>query len=101
MAWRLTYFENVADDVRDAKEWYREQLPGLDKRFAVAVKATIRRIANHPLHYALKYKNIRTALVPVFPYAIHFYIDKEEKIITIIAIVHTSRNPDIPRNRVS
>ncbi|WP_257670990.1 hypothetical protein [Parapedobacter tibetensis] len=47
MAWRLTYFEEVANDIRDAKEWYKEKRPGLEKRFATATKATIRRIAIH------------------------------------------------------
>lgn len=101
MAWKLTYFKEVAKDVQEAKEWYSEQQPSLEKRFAAAVKGTIRRIASYPLHYALKYKNIRTALVPIFPYVVHFCIDKEMKVVTIIAIVHTSRNPEIPKSRIS
>ncbi len=101
MAWKLSYFEDVSKDVQIAKEWYSKQRPGLEKQFATAVKATIKRIASHPLHYALKYKNIRTALVPVFPYAVHFYTEKETKTVTIIAIVHTSRNPNISAKRIS
>jgi hypothetical protein len=38
MSYSLSYFKDAKLDAREAKVWYREQQPGLEKRFAGAVK---------------------------------------------------------------
>jgi mRNA-degrading endonuclease RelE of RelBE toxin-antitoxin system len=72
----------------------------LEKRFAAAVKATILHLKERPSVHAIRYKNVRIAHTEVFPYAIHFYIDEPNKTIVIIAILHNSRNPDLPFGRI-
>jgi hypothetical protein len=32
MAWKLYYYDEVVQDIREAKKWYREQQKGLDNR---------------------------------------------------------------------
>lgn len=72
MAWKLYYYDEVVQDVRETKKWYREQQKGLDDRFAKDVKASINRLQKNPLNYEIKYRNVRIAYCDVFPYAIHF-----------------------------
>ncbi|MEW4922255.1 type II toxin-antitoxin system RelE/ParE family toxin [Algibacter sp. 2305UL17-15] len=43
-------------------------------------------IKDNPLHYQIRYKNIRIAHLKVFPYGIHFII--EGKIIHVFNILH-------------
>jgi len=43
------------DDIRKAKDWYNEQQQGLGTRFTKAVRATVRRVAHYPYHYAVRY----------------------------------------------
>jgi hypothetical protein len=76
MAWKLTYYDEVRLDVRDAKDWYYKRQKGLEKRFAKDVKDCIGRLKENPYHYEIKYKKVRTALCSVFPYAVHFYINE-------------------------
>jgi hypothetical protein len=38
---------------------------------------------------------VRTAVLDVFPFMIHYLIDEPGKKIVIIAVLHTSRNPEI------
>ena len=99
MAWKLTYYEQVNEDVKEAKKWYFKKQPGLEKRFAEDVKQTLDRLKKNPLHYEIKYRNVRTALCRVFPYAIHFYMDELAGQLVVIAIVHQHRDPDFSQKR--
>lgn len=93
MALSLHYLDVVKSDIHEAKDWYKKQKPGLQKEFALEVKKCIHRLQKNPLHYEVKYRNVRTAFTEVFPYAVHFYIDEPAHRIVIIAIIHQSRDP--------
>lgn len=99
MNYGIHFFDEVKFDIQVAKEWYKNQKPGLDKRFAQEVRKSILRIQKNPEAYELRYKNIRSAFTNVFPYSIHFFINKPQKQIVIIAILHQSRNPSIQQDR--
>jgi plasmid stabilization system protein ParE len=99
MVWRLAYYDEVILDIRDAKKWYFEQQKGLEKRFAEDVKKCISRIQKNPLHYEIRYRQVRLAHCAIFPYAIHFYIDQLSNQLVIIAIVHQHRHPEFAKRR--
>jgi plasmid stabilization system protein ParE len=91
---KTTYFDRVKVDVKDAKDWYRYQRPGLEKEFAKEIKKTILKLAELPVLHAIRYKNIRIAHPRIFPYGIHYYFIENKSEIVIVAIIHNSRNPD-------
>lgn len=99
MPYKVVYFDEVKLDIKEAKEWYRLQVKGLEKRFAKDIKTAILRIKDRPSVHAIRYKNIRIAHPDVFPYAIHFYIDEPADQIVITAIVHNHRSPRYPQQR--
>jgi len=99
MAWKLAYYDTVKLDVRAAKDWYYKQQKGLEKRFANDVKQCLNRIQKNPYHYEVRYREVRTALCEIFPYAIHFYINEAVHQLVVIAIVHQHRNPKIAMER--
>jgi plasmid stabilization system protein ParE len=43
--------------------------------------------------------NVRTVVLNHFPFMIHYTIDENDKAIIIAAILHTSRDPRIWKNR--
>ena len=49
MGYKALYFEEVRQDIKEAKEWYRLQRIGLEKRFSIDLKTTIKRILDRPL----------------------------------------------------
>ena len=100
MSYSLSYYYESKEDVRKAKAWYYKQHPGLEKRFAEAVKIAILKLQQNPFVYTVRYKNIRIAHSKTFPYGIHFYIDDSNKQIVIIAIIHNKRHPDTAKDRV-
>ena len=78
-------------DLKEARDWYREQQADLPKRFTLQVKVTIERLRTLPVSNAIRYKGVRIANIPVFPYAIHYLLENEK--IIILAIHHTAINP--------
>jgi hypothetical protein len=93
MPYKIVYFDEVKLDIKEAKDWYRFQVKGLEKRFALDIKTAILRLKDRPEVHAIRYRNIRIAHPDVFPYSIHFYIDEPAQTIVITAIVHNSRDP--------
>ena len=87
MAYSVFYFEEVAIDLKEARNWYRNKK--LKTRFTLAIKETILKLQKQPKAYSIRYKNIRIANTPVFPFGIHFYFNDDKKM--IVTICHHSR----------
>lgn len=47
----------------------------------------------------IRYNEIRCKKIEKFPFLIHYTINEIEKTILIFAVFHTSRNPEIWKNR--
>lgn len=92
MSFQISYVIEAENDIRLAKKWYKIQQSGLEKRFALELKETINYISQNPFLFEVKYKNIRVAFTKIFPFGIHYDFDGQDKI-TIIAVLHTSKNP--------
>ena len=99
MTFRLSYFKAAKEDITEAKKWYYNQLPGLEKRFAQDLKNSIKRLTANPYTHAIRYNKFRIAHTDIFPYSIHFFIEENTKHIVIVGIVHDSRDPAIIKHR--
>jgi hypothetical protein len=69
-----------------------KQQPGLGKRFTKEVRAKVADIKTNPLAYSVRYDDVHTAVVDVFPFMLHFIIDYKNILVT--AVLYTSLNPD-------
>lgn len=90
MIYTVINHNEVKNDVFQAKEWYKNQQKGLEKRFANELKNTINYLIENPLMFQIKYKTVRIAYTEVFPYSVHYHLDEIEKSIKILGIFHTS-----------
>ncbi len=79
------------EDLLDARAWYDNIRPELGERFAPAVEATVEVLAEHPLQFAVVYRNRRRAGVRRFPYGIFFEV--QDNRIVVLACFHGRRNP--------
>ena len=82
------------NDIREAARWYELQQKGLGKRFTADVRKSIKRIKQNPFAYSIKHGNVRTSLLKIFPFMVHFAIESSETFL-ISAVLHTSQNPEI------
>ena len=91
--YKVHLIEAAYNDLNDARTWYRKINPELPKKLNHQVKIAMEKIRTLPTSYAIRYKNVRIANIPVFPYAIHFIMEAPNTII-VIAIHHTAIDPD-------
>jgi plasmid stabilization system protein ParE len=100
MAYSIFYFDEVEMDIKEARLWYKSTSEKLERRFVEAMQKSILKLLEWPKAYAIRYKNVRIAHPPIFPYSIHFYIDDVQNRIVIIAIIHGRRHPDVAKKRL-
>lgn len=82
-------------DIKEAADWYNSKQEKLGKRFTRHVRDKVDLLRRNPYLSVNRYDVIRTAVLDVFPFMIHYLINEEQKLIIITAILHTSRKPDI------
>jgi len=99
----LTFIAEISElaqlDIKEAVAWYNKEQQGLGKRFSMHVRQKIKSVCRNPYGYRLGYKHVRLAVVDIFPYMIHYTIEKDRGIIHIIAVISTHRNPKNWENR--
>ena len=93
MSYTVINHKEVKNDVIDAKDWYKTQQKGLEKRFASEVKITLNYLIKNPLLFQLKYKTVRVAFTDLFPFGVHYHLNEDTKTITVLGIFHTSMSP--------
>lgn len=87
------------EDVRETAKWYNKKQNGLGKRFTTEVREKVHFIRQNPKASNVRYNSVRTAVLNVFPFMIHFIIDEKNKTIVISAVLHSSRDPELWKNR--
>jgi plasmid stabilization system protein ParE len=87
------------EDIREAALWYEERQTGLGKRFTGQVREKVSSILKTPKACIIRYNNVRTSVLSVFPFMIHYTIDENNKTVIVSAVLHTSRNPNIWKDR--
>ncbi len=88
---QVVFLPAARDDLRDAREWYSEQQPGLDKAFRFEVERVVEQISTNPRLYPIVRADVRRAITNRFPYKI-FYRERGEEIL-VLAVRHHSRRP--------
>ena len=88
----------VYDDLAAAYLWYEDIQAGLGQRLLDDFEELVSKIDFAPTAYRVVYRNYRRARMDVFPYYVHYQIDKDA--ITIMSVDHTSRNPREWKRRV-
>jgi plasmid stabilization system protein ParE len=88
----LVLAPEAEDDLLDAADWYDAQQPGLGDAFLRSVDASFARIGRFPRSFPTNDRDIHSALLRRFPYAVLFRI--RENRIEVIAVWHGRRNPE-------
>jgi plasmid stabilization system protein ParE len=71
---------------------YEADTPGLGARFRAEVESACAAIVQHPLMWRLRPGGYRRVNLPGFSYYIAFVV--EEQILLVLAVAHSSRNPN-------
>ncbi|SHF95939.1 ParE toxin of type II toxin-antitoxin system, parDE [Flavobacterium micromati] len=99
MSYILKIDIDALKNIQETSEWYEMQSKGLGLRYKTQTKKQIQSLKKNPYLFSIKYNQIRCRKIEKFPFLIHYSIDKEQKIIIVFAVFHTSRNPEIWRKQ--
>ncbi len=97
MTYELLIKPAAEEDIFDAAIWYQEKRENLGTRFISFLDQAFDKIRVNPNQYPIKYKKTRVALLKVFPFGIHYMVEGDK--IVVLAVLHTSRNPKISKDR--
>jgi hypothetical protein len=86
---------NAVIDIKDAANWYEEQLKGLGERFKNVIKKSINSLKINPLRCSIKYSQIRCMKIKYFPYLIHYFVNLDRNEVIILGCLNTYRDPEI------
>lgn len=95
MRFQLKIDTDALNDIQETFEWYETQLKGLGLRYKTQAKKQINSLKKDPYLFNIKYNEIRCRKIEKFPFLIHYLINENTKTVTVFAVFHTSRNPEI------
>jgi plasmid stabilization system protein ParE len=93
MAFKIKLEPKAFEDIQEAIEYYNEQQVGLGKRFHKTIKLAFDTLKNDPF-FQIKYDEVRCFYTKPFPFLIHYIVIEHSKTVLVLAIIHTSRNPN-------
>lgn len=92
----MTHFRIVTDaradqDVESAHDWYEDERPGLGLEFLTELRAAYDRIVDRPFGYQVVAIGVRRARLRRFPYGVYYVVEGD--VISVVAVMHLSRDP--------
>ncbi len=94
---KIEISNEAEDDFTNAYEFYAKKNKELADNFYRFVDQSLNKIANNPKGFQKSFKNIHRHVMKKFPFVIYYLITNTT--IQVIAIFHTSRNPEIWKDR--
>ncbi|MGN7886890.1 type II toxin-antitoxin system RelE/ParE family toxin [Dyadobacter sp. 22481] len=92
--YNILLFKTAEIELHEAYEWYEKQKTGLGDRFIGEISGCLNSIADNPYKFAKRYGQIlRFEPLPVFPFVIAFRPLEAKRVIHVVSVFHTSRNP--------
>ena len=95
---RVRFLPETKAEFDEAADWYEARQKGLGKDFIRKVREVVLRIAGNQRLFPTVHEQIRQTVIERFPYSILYQDDSQE--ILVIAVFHSSRNPDVWKSRV-
>ena len=99
MKYKIKIEPEANQDIQETINWYNERQKGLGRKFHNEIKNYFKHLKFNPF-YEIRYDNVRCITIKKFPYTIHFTVNEVDNTVIVRAIFHTSRNPEIWKNRI-
>ena len=96
---RLIYHPGAETELIEAARYYESRVPALGVQFLDEADRAVSAILETPQRWRIIQEDVRSYLMPRFPYAI-YYRDLSDRI-HILAFKHHSRHPSYWRYRIA
>ena len=91
--YKVIFSPNALKDIEEAVIYYNGQQKNLGKKFAREVQSTLKSIKDNPFYSSIRYDDIRCAVVSVFPFLIHYHVERDINTVKILSVYNTYRQP--------
>lgn len=91
MSTDIRLLPEAEQDLFEAATWYEQQRLDLGQRFLDEVVSALAAIAENPRRCQALHRGVRRMLLRRFPFSVFYLIEDDG--ITVIAVMHASRNP--------
>lgn len=99
MKFEVQLSEEAEEDVFESFNWYEKKQSGLGDEFLSEIQNSFQLIGKNPESYRIRYRQkVRAFVVDRFPFLILYII--KEKMVDVVSVFHTSRNPKTWKKRV-
>ena len=93
----LEISDEAENDFRNAYQFYAEESTRVAESFFKQINSSLEITKKSPRSFPCSYKSVQKFVVKKFPFVIYYQL--VESTIRVIAIFHTSRNPEIWNER--
>ena len=100
MHYRINIQPDAKNDIIKASDWYDSKHFGLGPELIQKVDEAIKQVLLQLLGYQKVFLNFRKVLIKQFSYCIYYHIDSKSEKIDIVAVIHTSRSPEVWKKRI-
>jgi hypothetical protein len=91
--YEIRYSPQSLQDFEEAVNYYNDISPGLGNKFLDDYNRIYKAIELNPFFASVKYGNIRCAAFRKFPFSVHYEINEAKKLVLIIAVFNTWKEP--------
>ena len=90
---QVVILEKAFQEIENARDFYENNRINLGASFTNEVFSILETLESNPLLFAVKFNNIREAVINKFPFVVIYEILPSNEII-ILSVFHFKRNPD-------
>ena len=84
---KVAYSPQSLQEIKRIVDWYNNASSGLGQRFKKNLITEIAAVKKNPLTRSFRYDEVRFAVVKQFPYAAHYTVDENIRLIKIHAVL--------------
>lgn len=93
MSYQIKLDVEAQEDVQAVIDWYNKKQDYLGNQFFEELNELVHLLKLNP-KFEIIYSTVRCLPLKKFPFNIHFTIDEANKVVNILAVFHTSLNPE-------
>ncbi len=93
MALKIILTTNARRDIQQAIDWENERLTGLGERFLHHLEQKLSALSIKPFIGSVRYDSVRCTTTSVFQYVIHYTVNADAQLVTVLRVLHTRQRP--------
>jgi len=91
--WDVQFSPEAIEELQTIITYYDSLRAGLGIEFMIEFEKQIQQISANPFTRAIRYLEVRFALIDRFPYAIHYVIRESKQVIVVQTVLSTFKDP--------